>query len=118
MKFARRQEYDSALKCLTHAVEIDPNFADAYVQRGIIYRTLLHADKALIEFNHAIDVDPGNQTALDNLQEIHEESIDSSDSSHGSSSTSGYSHSVSLGDSSQESASDASSSTNSELVNS
>ncbi len=42
------------------AIEINPNFADAYCKRGLTYYNLKDYSKALTNFNKAIQIDPND----------------------------------------------------------
>jgi tetratricopeptide (TPR) repeat protein len=48
-----------ALEELTKAVELDPDYADARVNRGIAYQALGALDDALRDFEQAISLEPG-----------------------------------------------------------
>ncbi|HEV3344116.1 MAG TPA: tetratricopeptide repeat protein [Pirellulales bacterium] len=48
-----------ALEELTKAVELDPDYADARVNRGIAYQALGALDDALRDFERAISLEPG-----------------------------------------------------------
>lgn len=47
---AKKGQFDNALKCYAHALEIDPNFVHAFVARGAAYLLMQQIDKAAAEF--------------------------------------------------------------------
>ncbi len=72
--YERWTTYDrgrSSVADLDKAVDIDPDFTDAFIERGIFwagggYRTpWADLDKAISDFNRAINIDSNNARALD-----------------------------------------------------
>ena len=51
------QDYKSAIEQYTMAIELKPNFADAYFQRGICYTKHTHTSHALANILRAIELD-------------------------------------------------------------
>lgn len=49
---------NAALEDLNRAIELNPNFAKAYMNRGSLYGLLERWDDALLDFNRAIELDP------------------------------------------------------------
>ena len=47
-----------ALEDLTEALNLDPQFAVAYVDRGLVYGGLGQNQKAISDFNDAVSADP------------------------------------------------------------
>lgn len=56
--YFRQQDYSAAVKYLDHAVVRGKNNAKAYTLRGKVYHRLGTMDKALKDYNTAINVDP------------------------------------------------------------
>jgi tetratricopeptide (TPR) repeat protein len=48
--------YTEAIESYSRAIEIDPNFALAYLDRGLTYRILKEYEKANNDFNKAIEL--------------------------------------------------------------
>jgi tetratricopeptide (TPR) repeat protein len=57
--FLRQKQWEDAIIAYTKAIEIDPNNAVAYNQRGLAYMYQVKSvDKMLEDFNKAIELDP------------------------------------------------------------
>ncbi|MBW1991778.1 MAG: tetratricopeptide repeat protein [Deltaproteobacteria bacterium] len=54
-----RGRYQAALRDLTRAIELDPNYDKAYRQRGNVYFRMGDYDRALADYNRARRVTPG-----------------------------------------------------------
>lgn len=63
---------DKAIDQFTHAIRIDPTFADAYYNRGVIYYTLNELDKAEADFNVTLQMKPTSKDAMNNLAVLKE----------------------------------------------
>ncbi|MDD3875683.1 MAG: tetratricopeptide repeat protein, partial [Bacteroidales bacterium] len=62
-------EKDSVNKALgdySKAIEIDPNYADAYNNRGLVYTEMKNYDSALADFNNAIEANDHLHNAFNN----------------------------------------------------
>lgn len=59
-----KKDLQGALNALTRAVQLDPNFSDAWRQRGLTYRELGQMKEAMADIERAIQVDPRNGKAL------------------------------------------------------
>lgn len=59
-------EYDKAIEYYNKAIELDPDFADAYNNRGIAYRRKGECAKAIEDYNKAIELDPDYSEAYYN----------------------------------------------------
>ena len=57
-------DYDPAIADLNRAIELDPNQADYYRQRGVSYRQKGDYDRAIADYNRAIELDPKNARYL------------------------------------------------------
>lgn len=58
-KYHLASEYEHAVEAFTQAVVLDPDFARAYMERGILYwRELDHPRRAVLDLTKAYDLDP------------------------------------------------------------
>ena len=64
--FMKMNNVDEAEKNYLEAVEINPEYSDAYVSLGIVYQSLKETEKAVKMFDEALDIDPNNYKALNN----------------------------------------------------
>jgi len=55
----RISEGDKAISDFSRAIEMNPEFYDAYLMRGMVYYNKLKYDKALPDYNKAIEMNPG-----------------------------------------------------------
>jgi tetratricopeptide (TPR) repeat protein len=63
-------EWDSALTDYNTAIELDPAYADAYYERGVLYYSILQTGvelrtDALADFWHYLDLAPDGDKAAD-----------------------------------------------------
>lgn len=56
-------DLDGAITDLTEAIRLDPDFADAYFQRGLLYVEMLDHDGVIADFSEVIHRDPQNALA-------------------------------------------------------
>jgi hypothetical protein len=68
ISLAKKANYDSAMKCYNHALDIEPNFVQAFVARGACYVLQGEYDKAVKEFDQALKLDPKQPYAKDYRQ--------------------------------------------------
>lgn len=68
ISLAKKGSFDNAMKCYRHALDIDPNFTQAYVARGAAYVLQGQLKQACAEFEHALQIDPQQAYALTYLQ--------------------------------------------------
>ena len=54
----RKQEYDKAAADLNKVIEVNPNLAEAYYTRGLIYEYKADYRKAISDYDRALQVDP------------------------------------------------------------
>ena len=54
---------EAALKDLDTALRLNPNFADAYQNRGVVKNVLKLFPEALADFNQALKLNPGRNNA-------------------------------------------------------
>ncbi|KAF5414220.1 MAG: Photosystem I assembly protein Ycf3 [Candidatus Methanogaster sp.] len=59
-------EYEKAIECSDKAIELDPNYGDAYNTRGIVYDDLKQYERAIEDYNKAIELDPNGAYAYNN----------------------------------------------------
>jgi tetratricopeptide (TPR) repeat protein len=50
--------YDKAIADFTKAVEIDPGFSDAYIDRGLCYFSQGEYTKAVLDYDRALEIAP------------------------------------------------------------
>ncbi len=62
----RKTATDKAIMFYTRAINIDPNFALAYVNRGFAWTTMGRFDKAIADYTKAIEKDPEFAIAYNN----------------------------------------------------
>ncbi|MGE5756199.1 MAG: tetratricopeptide repeat protein, partial [Planctomycetaceae bacterium] len=66
MAWYDEKEYDIALRDFNEAIRLDPKYAAARNNRGLVRREMGEPDKALADFNEAIRLDPKNAIAYNN----------------------------------------------------
>jgi len=54
---------DNAVANLGKAIELNPDYVEAYMVRGLIYATLNETDKAIADFEKVIELEPDNDPA-------------------------------------------------------
>jgi tetratricopeptide (TPR) repeat protein len=64
--YAVRRDYQSAINDLSKAIEIEPNFAEAYFNRGLAHRRLGQNEEAITDYTKAIQLSPDNASVLNN----------------------------------------------------
>lgn len=67
-ELARNSKLDDAIRCYTHALEVEPQCVDAYVARGAAYVRLERLQDACKDLRHAVDLDPAHANAIKYLQ--------------------------------------------------
>ncbi len=63
------QDYDKAIKLMDQAIQLDPNNANAFYDRGVAYAELaedgvMGIDRAIADYDQAIQLDPNNASAF------------------------------------------------------
>jgi tetratricopeptide (TPR) repeat protein len=58
-----QKDMQGASNALTRAIQLDPNFSDAWRLRGLIYRDLAQMKEAMADIERAIQLDPKNAKA-------------------------------------------------------
>ena len=61
----QRNEYETALADYNMAIQLDPDDAQVYFNRGLVRIELKEYPDALVDFNKAIDLNPNNADAYD-----------------------------------------------------
>ena len=56
-------EYRQAVEVLTQAIELEPDDADIYINRGAAYAALAEYELAIADYDQAIELEPDNVTA-------------------------------------------------------
>lgn len=59
--------YPQAIEIFRRALKLDPRYADAYYGLGHVYFDMRQWEKAISNFQHAVDLNPLDQEALDRL---------------------------------------------------
>jgi len=77
LKYYYSNEYHLALKELDKTIKYLPNLAAAYARRGSIYYKLGDLDRATINWNHALQLDPEYEDVKNILLRIKNNTIDS-----------------------------------------
>ena len=57
------KKFNQAIDDLNKAIELEPNLADAYIERGIIFTQNRRFDDAIADFNKALEIDANNVRA-------------------------------------------------------
>jgi len=58
--------YEKAIEDYTEVIRIDPNYADAYTNRGFAYYIRGQYEKAVQDYDQAVWLDPGNEVYIQN----------------------------------------------------
>lgn len=76
------KDYDNAIFAYNKAIELNPQLAEAYNNRGIIYNSKGQYDLAIIDYNKVIELNPQNaktyyiKALICNLSERNSEAIE------------------------------------------
>lgn len=62
----RKGDFDQAITCFTNAIDIEPNKADFYHNRGFAFRKKKEFDSAIKDYENAIKIDPAHFKAYYN----------------------------------------------------
>ena len=58
MNKTKQDSYEKAITHYTHALELNPNFADAYNNRGVVKANLGRYEEAIADFDTAVHINP------------------------------------------------------------
>ena len=64
--YAVRDNYNPAIEDFNKAIELNPNYAEAYSNRGLVYAKKGDYDRAIEDLNKAIELDPNYAEAYNN----------------------------------------------------
>jgi len=64
-------KYDQAIASYTSAIEMFPEYADAWFNRGIAFKDTKQNDKAIQDFSKAVAIDPAHNRAYNNRGNIY-----------------------------------------------
>lgn len=64
--YSKLEDYKEAIADYTQAIEIDPNYADAYYNRGIAHRKVGDTQAAIADYTQAIKIDPNDAKVYHN----------------------------------------------------
>ena len=73
-EFLFEGQYDKAIATYTEAIELNPDFAEAYLNRGISFSATKQYEKAIEDFTAAIRIDPTMHGAYYNRGKAYEAS--------------------------------------------
>ena len=62
-----QRDYSKAIQAYQKVIELDPGYAEAYNNLGIIYQEAGDLDRALASYQKAIEINPKSEKALNNL---------------------------------------------------
>ncbi len=68
MAYGKQKKNAEAMEALQKAQKMDPSFAMTYVYMGGVYQNMGDLADALVNFKHALAIDPHNETAFQSLQ--------------------------------------------------
>ena len=54
--YKNKESYDESIACFTRAIALDPEYAEAYLNRGLVYALAGGYDQILTDLNKAIDI--------------------------------------------------------------
>ncbi len=63
-------KYDDAIADYTKAIALDPNFADAYSNRGVVYYEKGNKEQTIADFRKALEIDPSDHLTKNNLKAL------------------------------------------------
>ena len=70
MKYMEQQKYDSAIIQFRKAIQIDPKYAEAQNNLGVVYEKQGKTRSALAAYRKAVEIDPNLSEAKENLARL------------------------------------------------
>jgi tetratricopeptide (TPR) repeat protein len=67
-----RRDYQGAFADYNKSLKINPNYSNAYNNRGVARNKLFDHYGAIDDFNRALEINPNNSAALENLEGLRE----------------------------------------------
>ncbi len=67
----KRKDFSAALAAADRAVQSDPDYAQAYLERGDLYRRRGVRDRAIDDMQHAVTLDPVSAVGILSLSELY-----------------------------------------------
>jgi tetratricopeptide (TPR) repeat protein len=64
------QKYDKAITAYSDAIRRDPKYAFAYLGRGDVYLAKGDLDRAALDYNQAVRLDPSNEAAKERAHAV------------------------------------------------
>ena len=62
-RFFESGDCENAIECFDHAIGLDSQFTDAYLNRGLAFRYLEHDERAIEDFEKVIELNPCSDLA-------------------------------------------------------
>lgn len=69
-RFVKEKKYEKALPCYEEAIRYDPQFKEAWFNKGLAHQNLNQLPEALSAFSEAVRIDPAYQKAIDNCRSV------------------------------------------------
>jgi tetratricopeptide (TPR) repeat protein len=69
--YYNKSDYDLAIRDYNEAIRLKPDYAFAYVGRGMTYAAKRDFDRAIQDYNEAIRLDPNAESAYENRGVAH-----------------------------------------------
>ena len=66
----KKKDFSHALHCFDRALAIRPDYVSAHHQRGMAWELLGDRDKALECWHKALELDPQNKLAMENIERV------------------------------------------------
>ncbi|WP_440955367.1 tetratricopeptide repeat protein [Methanosarcina sp. Mfa9] len=62
----KKEDFQNALDKYTAALKEDPNYVDALIKRGLVYRKMGNYGASILDFGRVLYIKPANKSALEN----------------------------------------------------
>jgi len=66
VSYLNERKFSEVIRLMSHALSLDPSFANAYYERGLAYAYIKNYDSAIIDFSRAIQLNPKDASAFNN----------------------------------------------------